>query len=85
MTTLQVTHDFTEAGMLGEVAVLAEDFADVPADEILTAATVGGARALGLRHHPHVRIPWSRLGFLVPREPVAHMLGERSSRLSISN
>lgn len=59
--------------LLGEVAVLAEDFADVPADEILTAATVGGARALGLRHHPHVRIPWSRLGFLVPREPVAEV------------
>jgi len=53
--------------LLGEVAVLAEDFPDVPADELLEAATVRGAKVLGLRRHPWVRIDRGRLGFLVPR------------------
>lgn len=53
--------------LLGEVALLAEDFPDVPADELLEAATVRGARALGLSHHPWVRVERARLGFLVPR------------------
>lgn len=53
--------------LLGEVAVLAEDFPDVPPDELLEAATVGGARALGLARHPWVRVDRARLGFLVPR------------------
>jgi len=51
--------------------VLAEDFPDVPVDEILAAATVGGARALGLRRHPWVRVARERLAFLAPRQEVA--------------
>lgn len=57
--------------LLGEVAVLAEDFPDVPADELLEAATTRGAKALGLQRHPWVRIDRSRLGFLVPRRGLA--------------
>jgi cytosine/adenosine deaminase-related metal-dependent hydrolase len=57
--------------LLGEVALLAEDFPDVPADEILEAATVRGAKALGLKRHPWVRIDRSRLGFLLPRAGAA--------------
>ncbi|WP_373046391.1 amidohydrolase family protein [Vulgatibacter sp.] len=53
--------------LLGEVAVLAEDFPDVPADELLEAATTRGAQVLGLTRHPWVRVARSRLGFLVPR------------------
>jgi cytosine/adenosine deaminase-related metal-dependent hydrolase len=46
--------------LLGEVRVLAETFPQVPLDELLRAATVEGARALGLATHPWVRIPLER-------------------------
>ena len=46
--------------LLGEVRVLAEAFPDVPLDEMLRAATVSGAAALGLEAHPWVRIPFER-------------------------
>jgi len=46
--------------LLGEVRVLAEAFPDVPLDEMLRAATVSGAAALGLDVHPWVRIPFER-------------------------
>lgn len=46
--------------LLGEVRVLAEAFPEVPLGEFLQAATTGGAAALGLEHHPWVRIPFDR-------------------------
>lgn len=52
--------------LLGEVRALAEAFPQVPLDELLTAATVTGARALGLASHPWVRIPHERFPGRVP-------------------
>lgn len=46
--------------LLGEVRLLAEAFPEVGLHELLEAATVRGARALGLPSHPWVRIPWER-------------------------
>lgn len=50
--------------LLAEVECLVEDFPEIPPEEILAAATVGGARALGLQVHPFVRVPRARLAFL---------------------
>lgn len=47
--------------LLGEVRTLAEAFPEVPRDELLRAATVGGAAALGLAVHPWVRVELDRL------------------------
>lgn len=50
--------------LLGEVQLLAEDFPEIPGDELLAAATVSGAKALGLKAHPWVRVERVRLAFL---------------------
>lgn len=47
--------------LLGEVRTLLEAFPEVPVGELLAAATTGGAAALGLRHHPWVRIDRRRI------------------------
>ncbi len=47
--------------LLGEVRTLARAFPQVPIGELLAAATVGGAAALGLRDHPWVRIDAERI------------------------
>lgn len=49
--------------LLAEAATLAEAFPEVPAEEILRAATVEGARALGLARHPWIRVARERLAF----------------------
>jgi cytosine/adenosine deaminase-related metal-dependent hydrolase len=46
--------------LLGEVRTLAEAFPEVPLGELLQAATMGGAAALGIEAHPWVRIPFER-------------------------
>lgn len=50
--------------LLGELRVLHEAFPSVPFAELLAAATHGGAAALGLRHHPWVRIEGPRADWL---------------------
>ena len=47
--------------LLGEVRAIAAGYPEIPLDELLTAATTGGAAALGIRTHPWVRIDASRI------------------------